>query len=41
MHRVAEDELNVINRPTDLFTQPDNIDPTELANYETTPDENH
>ena len=41
MHEVAEDNIDDIAQPTYLFTQPDELDPKELANDGTTMDENH
>ena len=41
MHEVAEDNIDDITQPTYLFTQPDKLDPTELAEDGTTLDENH
>ena len=41
MHEVAEDNIDDITQPTYLFTQPDNLDPTELAEDGTTLDEKH
>ena len=41
MHEVSEDNIDDITQKTDLFTQPDEIDHTELADDGATPDENH
>ena len=36
MHEVAEENIDDINQPTELFTHTKNLNPTELANYGTT-----
>ena len=36
MQEVAEDNIDDITQPTDLFTHPDKLDPTELAEDGTT-----
>ena len=41
MQEVAEDNIDDITQPTDLFTHPDELDPTELAEDGTNLDENH
>ena len=41
MHKVAENYLDDITLPTNLFAHPYEINPTELANDGTTPDDNH
>ena len=41
MHKVAEVNLEEITQPTELFNQPDDLNPTEIAGIEITPDENH
>ena len=41
MHKVAKVELEDINQPTELSAQPDKLDPTDLADDETTPAKNH
>ena len=41
MQEVAEDNIDDITQPTDLFTHPNELDPTELAKDGTTLDENH
>ena len=40
MNEVAEDNLDEITQPTELLTHPDEINPTELTDDDTTPDEN-
>ena len=37
MHKVAKVELGEITQPTDIFTQPNKIDPMDITNEETTP----
>ena len=41
MQEVAEDNIDDITQPTDLFNHPDKLDPRELAEDGTTLDENH
>ena len=41
MHKVSEEEINAIVRPTALFIQPNKLEYMELADAETTPTENH
>ena len=41
MHKVAEVDLKEITQPIELFTQPNKLDPMELADDETFPAENH
>ena len=38
MHKVAEEDIDVITRPTEIFTQPKKINPTELDDNRTPPD---
>ena len=38
MHEVAEDDLDDIIQPTELFNQPGELDPTEIADGQTTLD---
>ena len=39
MHRVATVDLEEFTQPTELFTQPNELNPTEIADGETTPAE--
>ena len=39
MYDIKEEDINVITRPMALFTLPKDLDPTELTNKSTTPDE--
>ena len=41
MHKVAEDNIDDITQPEDLFTQPDKLGLTELAEDGTAPDKKH
>ena len=41
MHNVAEEDIDTLARPTELFTHPDKLDPTELAADGTTLAKNH
>ena len=41
MHKVAEEDIDVISQPMALFTLPDDLNPTELANAKTTPSKNN
>ena len=41
MYEVAEVNIEDFSQPTELFTQPDKVDPTEIANDDTTPAETY
>ena len=41
MHEVSEEDTNAIVRPMALFTQPDKIESTELADADATPPQNY
>ena len=41
MHEVTKVDLKEINQPIEIFTQPDDINPTDIYNNNTTLAENH
>ena len=41
MHEVAAVDLGFFFQPKEIFNQPDKIDPADLSNDKTTPNENH